>query len=172
MRKLLFIASTLILISLLIFWLLPKSNPHLSQYLDPDYAKHVELQAYIMTPEQVATLFATNLNDNPEHWTVDDAPKDDSQMPWAMRGTYLDPLYLVIRIKNTGPKYIWGKLLCELPAGGTTQIDTLCLKPNEDQFQNLIRRVYSGGISYKMLSNKDLVVKWDPIYSNFREQDS
>lgn len=171
MRKLLFIASTLILISLLIFWLLPKSNPHLSQYLDPDYAKHVELQAYIMTPEQVATLFATNPNDNPEHWTVDDAPKIDPSTPLAKHSLFFEPLYLVIRLKNTGHKPAWGSLICHLPFGGEIEPQIYCLKPLNHKYQNLTLPIYPHGIRYETFNRKSPVVTWQNLYTHTTKAD-
>jgi len=166
MKKILVFISLLVLVSILTLWFYPTNKqPDLSQYSDPDYAKFVELQAYLMTSEQVANLFVTNPNGIPDHWNVEDAPKPALNSPMAKHTAYLKPLYLVIRIKNNGSKYIWGTLNCHLPSGGSTEIETLQMKPNNVLYQNIVKPIYTGGILYEMLKAENPYPEWNQIYT-------
>ena len=171
MKKLLLLIPIIILAALVVFWLYPTPKPDLTKYSNPDYAKYVELQAYLMTPDQVADLFASNPDGIPSHWTVQDTSKQNTNSSIAKYTSYLEPLYLVIRMKNTGPRYAWGELICELPAGGNTEIQVLYLRPSNKRFQNFVRRIYSGGIFLEDLKVENPQLKWKQIYTKPSESD-
>lgn len=68
--------------------------------LNPAYGKEIDVETYLMTPAQLSQLFNSS---------------DDKQfISWEERQTGIQnddsPLYFVIRLKNQGDLYCWGKL--------------------------------------------------------------
>lgn len=161
MKKILVFISLLVLVSILTLWFYPTNKqPDLSQYSDPDYAKFVELQAYLMTTEQVANLFATNLNEIPDHLTF-----QNIYNKWDTYAHKLDQLYLVIRIKNEGDRCLSGVLNCVPSLGGISEFQILWLNPYQENYQNLIRPVLFGGIQLEKINTENPQLTWKHIYT-------
>lgn len=134
----------------------------MDKYSDPDYAKHVELQAYLMTPEQVAELFASNPNEVLEFQTFHDISK-----MWE-HSQDLFRINLVIRIKNKGSKAISGELEVEPNLGGINPVQLLWISSNQEEYLNLVRPVTFGGVNIQDAKIDTPLVSWKSLFTKLK----
>lgn len=111
------------------------------------YSKKIIIENLFMTAEEVSTLFKPN---NP-------ATKIESQ---KMNTSSKNPLYLVIRLKNTGNKRSWGVLTCQTFECGECEIPIVILA--DKQYKNYV--IPTCFTNTNPPSSQPLI-KWKRVYT-------
>ena len=142
-----------------------------SKYLNPSYASHVEVEAYLMSLQNVIDLFEGNLP-NPDTQTIFvDSPIDKNYPHVPSDPRY----YLVIRIKNKGPQALWGILDYFVDGQKMREIDVPPLPPEMKDFKNI---VLQADFVYQHLPPRrgtigpypNLETKWKQLYTTQGEK--
>ena len=125
----------------------PESHAILS---DPGYAKHVEVQCYLVTREQVAKVFA-----NGNEIVIQKTNKD----------LYHQDLFLLVRCRNRGKYVAFGTLDCFTPnSDSPISFEITRMWPSQTEFYDYA--FYLG--SPVIFSNNELPkikYKWDCLYT-------
>lgn len=125
----------------------PKTHEMLS---NPSYAKHIDIQCYIVTRKQIGELF---LQENKE---INQSPIDE---------LFLKETYLLVRCKNTGPYFAFGDLHCSLEHNPTPiAIDVIFLLPQMDQYADFVLYLGTAGVGTKEHLPK-ISYHWDCLYN-------
>ena len=119
-------------------------------FSDPGYSKHIEVQCYLVTREQVGDLFSKKES------TIVQLPNSKFRQ---------DAVYLLIRCKNKGEYAAAGELRCFIPnRGSPIPIDISDLPGNMSSYTDSVIYVGKGLIN----NNNELPkikYEWDCLYT-------
>ena len=119
-------------------------------YSDKDYANQIEVQTFILTPSQAATLLA-----NPSEKPIQLIGNDLSQSR---------KIYLVTRVRNLGNKHAWGVLDCTVPAiNGPVKIPIASIQKQFCAYLICIDRTLVA-LSHEMFA-PEVTFIWDQLYT-------
>lgn len=125
----------------------PLSSAYLS---DKEYAKNIEIQAYLVTKDQVAKLFSE------ENGKV--VQKTNKEL-------YRKEIYLLVRCKNFGDYRAFGTLNCRLSnEGDPISIEIMMMPGYMKSYYDTVIPLYSGSIPNN--ENTPFVsCKWKDLYT-------
>jgi hypothetical protein len=134
--------------------------------LDPAYASQVEVEAYLMSLQNVIDLFEGK-PPNPDKATI---PVDSPLYKKYPHNPSEPRFYLVIRVKNKGPKALWGVLDYFVEGKKMREIDVPPLPSDMKDFKNI---VLQADFIWKHIPPKigtfgpypDLETKWQKLYT-------
>ncbi len=125
----------------------PESHAMLS---NPAYAKHIEIQCYLVTREQLAEVF--------ENEKLQVTQKSNKEL-------YQKNLFLLVRCRNRGKHVAFGTLKCLPPnCGSPISIDITRMWANQIDFNDYA--IYLGSVI--VFSNNELPqinYEWNCIYT-------
>ncbi len=125
----------------------PESHAMLS---DPAYAKHIQVQCYLVNREQLAELFSQ------KNGNVTQLPNDK---------LYLNDVYLLVRCRNKGDYAVFGDLYCFIPNRGSPILIGIAeLTAHMKSFQDCVIYVESGLIS-RDKKLPQINYTWDCLYT-------
>jgi len=122
-----------------------------------DYQKNIKAQAYLMTPDQVSSLFKDN-NEQPEKVFI-----GTDNVVSERYFIYKKPLYLVIRIKNEGNKDFFGEIVCTLSSNNKTHRKIIKSPKNSNSYMNYVIDYFFNYISDKP-GYLGITTSWENIY--------
>lgn len=130
------------------------------QYLNPEYAKKIKYETYLMSEQNVIDLFETGLP-NPDTQDAKDSHVVYSTLPTDPRA------YLVIRVKNTGDQIAWGRLKIFIGSFNSRDIDILPLPPNMKDYEILVlpSHQYERYEKRSTLVYPNIHASWGSVYT-------
>jgi len=125
----------------------PESHAMLS---NPKYAKHIEVQCYLVTREQVAELFSQ---------------KNGSVTQLSNDKLYPHDVYLLVRCKNKGIYRSFGTLHCFIPnRGSPIPVDIDFMNGHMTTFHDCVIYIISGVID-RDSKLPQIKYEWDCLYT-------
>lgn len=125
----------------------PESHAALS---DPGYAKHIEVQCYLVTREQLAQVFA-----NGSEVVIQKTNKD----------LYHQDLFLLVRCRNRGEYVAAGTLNCRPPSFGSfIPIEVVRMSSMKPEYHDCA--IYIGNvIGFSNDELPQIKYEWDCLYT-------
>lgn len=135
--------------------------------LNPEYAKEIEIETYLMTPAQLPQLFNNTGN--------------KKFVSWEQKQTGIindnSPLYFVIRLKNNGKLNCWGKLKahsdrwCRGSGVEEREIHVQHLASHMDYYQTIVLAAHWSTRGFDMVDHfkehsPKITAEWLSIYTS------